>query len=118
MNQKHASIIHRMLLLSNLAINGDESARVAMRNAMEKHSAYKAALCLLATSMTLEYAAGKLIDYMDENTLEDGSNPELDKKLSGWANKLQAILQELSVFIEPESGDSPSPLDMNWLVGE
>lgn len=118
MNKKHASTLHRILLLSDLAANGNEPAKVAMRNAMEKNSAYKAALHLLATSKTLEYAADKFIDYKDENTMEDGSNAELDEKLSGWANMLHAIFQEMIVFIEPDDTDKASPLDMDWLVGE
>ena len=118
MKKNHASLIHRLLLLSDIATNGNEAAKVAVQNEIEKNSAYKAALRLLATSKALEYAAENLIDYKDENTLEDGSNAELDQNLSRWTNMLQAIFQELVVYIEPDSSDSPGPLDMDWIVGE
>lgn len=118
MNKRHASLIHRMLLINDVAANGSDPAKVAMQQIMEKHSAYKAALFLLSMSKTLEYAAEELIDYKDDNTLEDGSNAELDKRLSGWTKMLVAIIQELDDFMERDSTDNPSPLNMDWLVGE
>lgn len=118
MEKKYASTTHRLLLLANLATNGNESAKHAMREVMDNNSAYKAALCLMATSKTLEYAADKLIDYKDENTMKDGSNAEIDTKLSGWVDKLLAVCRELTDFVEPDKTSNSNPLDMDWFVNE